>query len=108
VRALDQIEDLLLRLGHRRLEIGEFRDSTVHLRLLVPCPGWEDFLRLAFDEIRYCGARSVQVMRRMESLVSDLSSHLPEERLLALRWHDRLQLPSPASSKMWRRRSSHQ
>ena len=92
MQALDQIEDLLLRLGHRRLEIGEFRDSPGHLCPLAPCPGWEDFLRLAFDEIRYCSARSGQVMRRMKAVISDLSSHLPEERLVALRyWQDRLQ-----------------
>src|SRR5208337_252851 len=61
VQALDQIQDLLLRLGSRRLEIGELRDSEGKLRLVVPYPTWDDYLRLAFDEIRYCGARSVQV-----------------------------------------------
>jgi uncharacterized membrane protein len=92
VQALDQIEDLLLRLGRRRLEIGEFRDRDGQLRLVVPSPTWEDFLRLAFDEIRYCGARSVQVMRRMKALVNDLSSRLPENRRAALRhWEERLQ-----------------
>ena len=35
------------------------------MRLFVPHPTWEDFPRLAFDEIRFCGATSVQVMRRM-------------------------------------------
>ena len=92
VQALDQIEDLLLRMGSRRLEIGECRDGDGQLRLVFPCPTWEDFLRLAFDEIRYCGARSVQVMRRMKALVSDLSSRLPEDRRPALRhWEQRLQ-----------------
>ena len=92
VQALNQIEDLLLRLGCRHLEVGQFRDSDGQLRLVVPYPTWEDFLRLAFDEIRYCGARSVQVMRRMTALVSDLSSRLPEDRHAALRhWGERLQ-----------------
>jgi uncharacterized membrane protein len=92
VQALDQIEDLLLRMGCRELEIGEFHDGEGQLRLVVPYPTWEDFLRLAFDEIRYCGARSVQVMRRMKALVSDLSSRLPEDRRPALRhWEQRLQ-----------------
>jgi hypothetical protein len=55
-------------------------------------PTWEDFLRLAFDEIRYCGARSVQVIRRTKALVSDLRSRLPEDRCPALRhWEQRLQ-----------------
>jgi uncharacterized membrane protein len=91
VQALDQIEDLLLRLGRRRLEISEYCDKDGHLRLIAPCPSWEDFLRLAFDEIRYCGAHSVQVMRRMKALVKDLSLRLPEDRIPALRhWEERL------------------
>ena len=33
VQALDQIEDFLLRLGRRRLEIGTFRDAAGKSRL---------------------------------------------------------------------------
>lgn len=92
VQALDQIEDLLIRLGRRRLEVGAFRDAQGKLRLLVTFPSWEDFLRLAFDEIRFYGATSMQVMRRMKALVSDLMAVLPEERRPALRhWQERLQ-----------------
>jgi len=93
VQALDQIEDLLLRLGRRRLEIGSFCDAAGKSRLLISFPTWGDFLRLAFDEICSYGAGSVQVMRRMKALVSELISILPEERLPALRnWQDRLQI----------------
>jgi uncharacterized membrane protein len=92
VQTLDQIEDLLIRLGRRRLEIGAFRDAQGDLRLLVAFPAWEDFLRLAFDEIRFHGATSIQVMRRMKALVNELVSILPEERRPALRqWQKRLQ-----------------
>jgi uncharacterized membrane protein len=92
VQALDQIEDLLIRLGRRRLEIGAFRDSQGTLRLLVPYPFWENYLRLAFDEIRYYGATSLQVTRRMKALISELLRVLPEERRAALRyWQERLQ-----------------
>jgi uncharacterized membrane protein len=91
VQALDQIEDLLIRLGRRRLEIGAFRDAQGNLRLLMRFPAWEDFLRLAFDEIRFYGATSVQVMRRMKALVNQSISLLPEERRPALRyWQERL------------------
>ena len=65
VQALNEIEDLLLRLGRRRLEIGTYRDATEKPKLLLPYPSWEDFLRLAFAEIRFYGASSVQVMRRI-------------------------------------------
>ena len=87
VQALDQIQDHLLRLGRRRLEIGAVRDSEGTVRLVVPHPTWEDFLRLAFDEIRFCGATSVQVMRRMRAMISDLIATLPQERHAAIEHH---------------------
>ncbi|HXY04490.1 MAG TPA: DUF2254 domain-containing protein [Terriglobales bacterium] len=92
VQALDHIEDLLIRLGRRRLEIGAFRDVQGRLRLLVAFPAWEDFLILALDEIRFYGATSIQVMRRMMALVGELLSIVPEERRPALLyWQERLE-----------------
>ena len=91
VQSLDQIEDLLTRLGQRQLEIGEWRDSTGELRLVIPFPAWEDLVRLAFDEICYCGASSVQVMRRMNAVIADIIRRLPEKRHPALRhWQGRV------------------
>jgi uncharacterized membrane protein len=91
VQALDQIGDLLLRLSRRRLEIGAFHDERGQLRVLVPFPTWEDFLGLAFAEIRVYGATSVQVMRRMHALISDMLAVVPVERRAALEyWHERL------------------
>jgi uncharacterized membrane protein len=91
VQALDQIEDLLLRLGRRHLEIGHYRDAQGALRLVVPFPTWEDFLRLALDEIRFCGATSVQVTRRLMALIEGLLAVLPVERHEALRnWERRV------------------
>jgi hypothetical protein len=88
---LDQIEDLLLRLGHRQLEVGVLFDGGGVPRFLMPLPGWDDLLGLAFEEICFCGATSIQVMRRMNALVGDLSRSLPESRRPALkRWDVRL------------------
>ncbi len=84
VQALDQIEDLLVRLGQRRLSIGRAVDARGRLRVSYPAPRWEDFLALAFDEIRYCGANSIQVMRRMRALLRTLIAHVPVERRGAL------------------------
>jgi len=89
VQALDQIQDHLLRLGRRRLEIGAVRDSHGALRLIVPYPSWEDFLHLALDEIRFCGATSVQVMRRMRALTGDLIAALPAERHPGIEYHQK-------------------
>src|SRR5262249_36669635 len=91
VQALDQIGDLLLRLSRRRLEIGAFRDATGTVRVVVPFPSWEDFLRLGFGEILGYRAGSIQVMRRMNALIGDLIAGVPEERREALRaWQVRL------------------
>jgi uncharacterized membrane protein len=91
VQALDQIEDLLLRLGRCALERGAFTDPGGKLRVLIPFPTWDDFLRLALDEIRAYGADSVQVMRRMKALIKNLTSVLPAERHPALEhWEQRL------------------
>ena len=81
MQALDQLEDLLLRLGRRNLAAGRARDAQGRLRLVFPVPSWEDFLVLAFDEIRYYGASSIQVMRRMRALLLDLMASVPPERL---------------------------
>jgi uncharacterized membrane protein len=91
VQALDQIEDLLIRLGRRRLNIRDYHDEQGALRLVVPFPTWDDFLRLALDEVRFYGASSVQVMRRMHALIQNLIRLLPAERQAALRdWEERL------------------
>jgi uncharacterized membrane protein len=43
------------------------------LRLIFPMPTWEDYLALAFDEIRQYGSDSVQVMRRLRSALVGLA-----------------------------------
>jgi uncharacterized membrane protein len=91
VQALDQIADLLARLGRRRLEIGTVYDHRGALRLMMPSPTWDDFLWLAFGEISTSGGASLQVMRRMHALIADLSATVPFERRAALHyWQTRL------------------
>ncbi len=84
VQALDQVEDLLVRLGRRSLDAGRSRDAQGKIRLVFPVPSWEDFVLLAFDEIRFYGASSIQVMRRMRALLQDLTEHVPPPRREAL------------------------
>lgn len=73
VQAIDQIEDLLRRLGGRDLDAGYAHDADGVLRLVFPMPIWEDYLALAFDEIRQYGAGSVQIMRRLRSALVGLA-----------------------------------
>ncbi len=92
VQALDQIEDLLIRLGRAPAETGRFADANGRLRVIAPFPTWEDLLRLGLDEIAAYGADSVQVMRRMKALIRNLLGQLPAGRHEALRqWDQRLE-----------------
>ena len=79
VQALDQIEDLLRRLARRELEAGRAHDATGALRLVFPTPSWEDYLSLAFDEIRQFGNTSVQVMRRMRAALYGIAEVCTDE-----------------------------
>ena len=78
VQAIDQIEDLLRRLGRRALDAGCIQDEQGVLRLVFPTPTWEDYLTLAFDEIRQFGAGSVQVMRRLRAALLGHAESVPE------------------------------
>jgi uncharacterized membrane protein len=73
VQAIDQIEDLLRRLCRHDLDTGFVRDAGGALRLVVPMPTWDDYLVLAFDEIRHFGMSSVQVMRRLRAALAGLA-----------------------------------
>jgi uncharacterized membrane protein len=77
VQTIDQIEDLLRRLGKLDLDAGYICDTRGIVRLIIPMPNWDDYLRLAFDEIRQYGATSVQVMRRLRSALLGLMSSIP-------------------------------
>jgi uncharacterized membrane protein len=86
VQTIDQLEDLLRRLGAAELDAGYAVDENGALRLVFPTPTWEDYLTLAFDEIRHFGSSSVQVMRRMRSALVGLADSLPgQERAEAVR-----------------------
>jgi uncharacterized membrane protein len=86
VQTIDQLEDLLRRLGSAEIDAGHVADESGALRLVFPTPTWEDYLTLAFDEIRHFGSNSVQVMRRMRSALVGLADSLPsQERVEAVR-----------------------
>jgi len=83
VQAIDQIEDLLRRLGRRDLDDVYARDDGGVVRLIYPTPNWEDFLRLSFDEIRHYGAGSVQVMRRLRSALAGVAESITDQSRVA-------------------------
>lgn len=79
VQALDQIDDLLRRLARQKLDIGRVRDADGTLRVVFPTPTWDDYLALAFDEIRMFGITSIQVLRRLRAALTGLEELLGED-----------------------------
>jgi uncharacterized membrane protein len=87
VQALNSLEDLLRRVAWRRLEVGQLRDKDGTVRVLLPTPGWDDYIDLALTEIREYGQHSAQVMRRMRALLEDLQEGVPPARHPAIQRH---------------------
>jgi len=92
VQTIDQIEDLLRRLGNRALDAGYAADDAGVVRLVYPMPTWEDYLTLSFDEIRQYGVTSVQVLRRLRSALVDLAASLTSAERAAVVRHYLAQL----------------
>jgi uncharacterized membrane protein len=84
VQAIDRLHDLLRHLARRPFPDGRLRDGSGHLRLVTKQPTWEDYVHLAFDEIRMAGAGSPPVARRLAAALRDLRSIALPERLAVL------------------------
>jgi len=84
VLAIDQLHRLLRAVGKRDLRTDEWLSASGHLRVIFRTPNWEDFVHLAFSEIRACGSNSLQIVRRLRAMIENLVSTLPVRRHTAL------------------------
>ena len=80
VLAIDQLHRLLRRVGLQQLRSDKIRDAAGELRLIFRTPNWEDFVHLTCTEVRHFGAGSVQIMRRIRSMLENLMQTLPQYR----------------------------
>lgn len=80
VLSLDQLHRLLRVVGLRALRGDVAHDAAGEPRLILRTPNWEDYVHLACAEIRIYGARSMQIMRRMRSMLENLMKTLPPHR----------------------------
>jgi uncharacterized membrane protein len=85
VLAIDQLHRLLRSAGRQRLRIDERLKLDGKVRLIIRAPVWDDFVHLAFVEIRFYGASNVQIARRLRAMIINLANTLPAERHAALR-----------------------
>jgi len=84
VLAIDQLHRMLRSVGRRNLRTDEILDSSGQLRVIFRTPNWDDFVDLAFSEIRSYGANSLQIVRRLRAMIENLTETLPTDRHLEL------------------------
>ena len=80
VIAIDELHRLLRKAGNQNLRADEILDETGQLRVIFRTPNWEDFVHLAFTEIRQCGAQNMQIARRLRAMIENLIQTLPKHR----------------------------
>ena len=80
LQAIDRLHDCLRQLVRRPFPSGDIRDEKGTVRLRVPTMSWDDYVHLAFDEIRLAGAGSPQVARRLNAAIDDLVSIATPDR----------------------------
>lgn len=85
VLAIDQLHRLLRTVGKRHLHDELVFDEDKRLRVVFRTPDWDDFVQLSCSEIRFYGAESFQVARRMRAMLENLINTMPEPRRPALR-----------------------
>jgi uncharacterized membrane protein len=84
VLAMDQLHRLLRMVGKRHLHTDELVNRSGEIRVIFRTPNWDDFVYLAFSEIRSCGSNNLQIVRRMRAMIENLLRTLPPSRRDAL------------------------
>jgi uncharacterized membrane protein len=80
VQALDRIHDCMRHLSGRPFPSGELCDDGGAVRVVLRMMTWDDYVHLAFTEIRLAGAGSPQVARRLTEVLEDLLVVAPPAR----------------------------
>jgi len=85
VLAIDQLHRLLRRAGNRDLKTDYNFNSAGKLHVILRTPNWDNFVQLAFTEIRFYGASNIQIARRLRAMILNLIATLPARRHAPLR-----------------------
>ena len=111
VQTLDHVEELLIRLADRDLAIGHVTDPQGAVRLIVPVPDWERYVRTAVDDVIVAAVVGAPMaLLRVRALLTRVLDACPEVRRpvvadrldwveeLGAERHPRLWTPGPRRS----------
>jgi uncharacterized membrane protein len=90
VLAIDQIHRMLRVVGMHHLRADQILGESGRVCVIFRTPNWEDFVHLAFSEIRSCGSNNMQIARRLRAMIQNLQQNLPAHCRPAL--HEQMSL----------------
>ena len=105
VQVLDTIEGLLAALVTRDLDVTEITDDTGTVKVVLALPAWDDYLRIALDDLIESGARSPMALLRARAMLTALLSAAPPQRRSSITWrlHRAEELLAGNFPEIWRR-----
>ena len=103
VLAIDQLHRLLRSAGRRNLRTDQILDRDWKLRVIFRTPNWEDFVHLAFTEIRFYGAENMQIARRLRAMIVNLRIHYRRNVILPCAKNSSFWIARSRSSMFYRR-----
>lgn len=86
VQVLDTIESLLAPLASRDLDVAEIADAAGAVTVVLALPSWDDYLRIALDDVIEAGSRSPMVLLRARALLAGLLDAAPPQRRSPVTW----------------------
>jgi uncharacterized membrane protein len=86
VQVLDTIQSLLVPLASRDLDVAEIADDVGSVKVVLALPSWDDYLRIALDDLIESGARSPMVLLRARALLAGLLDAAPPQRRSSITW----------------------
>ena len=86
VDVLDTIESLLALLVSRDLDVARVTDDAGVVRVVRALPSWDDYLRVALDDLTEAASGSPMVLLRARALLSGLLATAPPQRQPPLTW----------------------
>ena len=86
MQVLDTIEGLLAPLVTRDLDISDIADEAGTVKVVLALPAWDDYLRIALDDLIESGAQSPMVLLRARALLIALLSTAPPQRRPSIAW----------------------
>jgi uncharacterized membrane protein len=104
VQVLDTIQSLLAPLASRDLDVADIADDAGVVKVVLALPSWDDYLRIALEDLIESGSRSPMVLLRARALLAGLVDVAPPQRRSSITWrlHRAEELAASNFPAIWR------